>query len=555
MKHKSSINRNAKISSNLNFIKLAFATLVLLLVLALPFVISSFADPRVSLDSRSNAADEVGPIQSWVVRLNGGEIATGNTEIQFFAKNAADANAKFTFTMDLLKGGEFVKNLFTSGLDQQITDRNGIRSKFIDFTGVTEGSDYKLKLTTTDSTGKNTIVDYSDNAFIISANNAQPVFVSTPPTSAINVGQALSYEIVLKDVSNAKILTSSSSFPAWLTYNQNKLSGTPTVAGVYPIVLVAVNDLGRQMSQIFSINVRSVQKTSTPTNTSNVQTPVPTQIDTKSSGNADTSTSSVNIKLPSGDRLSKSDSKIETVLPSELVGRVKKVLVEISRDGSKWDSIYNGNSLSFNLDTSKFDGGDYYLRFTYTFDDDSQSIKGYGPIHIIKQSNDQQSLDVTIRDLKPLDGQQINDTKPIVSATFVKPSGANIDLKSFKFQIDGIEMGVDNKLQLNAFSFTYTPDKEMSYGKHEVKVVIGAEKANPTTKTWSFEIVNKAAEEAKNKDTGVVKRNRILIAVVLGLIILIFLLALWAIALSRKEQDYYLHEEEKKIIEKPTIAP
>jgi hypothetical protein len=553
MKRSSRRKFNSKIESKLNFIKLSFAGLLIILLAAIPFLIRSFSDPRKSLDIRGDAGEQEGLIQSWMVSPNGTEIVSGNTEIQFFAKNGTNPSAKFSFTVDLVKGTQFVKNLFTVGIDQQITDRNGIRSKFYDFSGVAEATDYKLKLTTTDSSGTNAVVDYSDNFFTISPNNAKPVFTTTPPTRTLIVGQQFVYDFAVKDITNnVKVITHQSTLPSWLTLSETRISGTPTVPGIYSIALVAVNDLGRQTPQVFSINVvkASASATATPTKTSNV-TPVPTGGKTGQS-EFEALASAITLRLPTGDRLSKANSTIESVLPNELKGRVKLVTVEMSKDGSSWTKVYEGSNLSFDLDTNKYEGGDYYLRVKYTFDDGSEHLKSYGPIHVIKQNADQMMLDVTIKDMQPVDGAKVYDRKQTIGATFIKPAGAAINVNSFKLEIDGQTIAA-NAISSSSTGFTYTPAEELSFGKHSVKVTIAAENAQPTIKTWTFEVVDQAAEAAKNKDNSIVTRNRILIAVVLGLIILIFLLALWAIAFTKKEQEYYLIKEEKKIIEQSPI--
>jgi Putative Ig domain len=536
-----------KIPSDLNFIKISFASLLILLLLAVPLIVNMFVNPLVSLDRRSDAAEQTGPIQAWVVSPNGGEYVYGNTEIQFFAKNALDANSKFSFTADLLKGGQFVKNLFSVGLDQQITDRNGIRSKYVDFTGFAEASDYKVKLTSTDATGKNTLVDYSDGFFTISPNKGFPVFTSKPAGLSIKVGQSFSYTITVADATNTTTKIVASSLPAWLKLDKNTLSGTPTVDGVYAVSLVAVNSLGRQATQVFSISAsKNIATTAVPTTS-----PIPTD---KSGGQLGTDpAASIIVKLPSGDRLSKEDSKIETVLPAELSNKLSKVTVEMSRDGAKWDKVYEGSSLSFSLDTAKYEGGDYYLRFTYDYTDGTRDVKSYGPVHMVKQNADPVSLDVSIRDLKPQDGESIIERTPTISATFVKPAGANVDLKSFKLEIDGKDVTSDPNTKLNVFSFSYTPSEPLSLEKHTIKIVIGAENSNPVSKVWSFTVVDKLNATDVTKDESLVKRNRILIAIIIAIIILIFFLALWGIALSKREQEYFLSNEEKKIIEQPVI--
>ncbi len=586
-------SKNRSILEGLNVIKISFAGLMIALFAALPMVISQINTS--STDSRSNAeirypqcdslnpcptatatptpdcsltplppACKTGLIQSWVVAPNGGEIVYGNTELQFFAKNTSDPSAKFGFTMDLLKGTQFVKNLFVVASTQQITDRDGIRSKFVDLTGITEGTDYKLKLTTVDANGQNAVIDYSDSFFTISQNTARPTFVSLAPGPDIVVNQRYTYTPTIS--SNRPYTIAAPTLPAWLKLDaaSKTIDGTPTATGIYPIVLVATDDFGRQSSQVFSLNVKTSLSTAStttpkptatkaaPTTKANQTTPTPTPtLDPKTGGSTPTYTvSDIGIKLPTGDRLSKSDSKITTTMPDALASQVTTMVMEISREGNSWEKVYEGKSLSTSLDTEKYDGGDYYLRFTYTLADGNKEVKTYGPVHIVKQNTDQAALDVTIRDLKPQESEKITDRKPVISSTFQKPAGANIDLKSFKLTIDGLDLTSNPNAKLNNFSFAYTPDADMALGKHEVTVEIAAENANPTKRTWKFEIVQPESQIAK--DQSLARKNRVLIGVAIGIVILIFVLSLWAIALARKEKMYYI-DDERTIVERPPL--
>jgi hypothetical protein len=529
---------------NLKSIKLAFSMLIVGLFIIIPILVSQISTKK-TLETRSSANETntnvvTGPMQSWIVSPNGSEILYGNTEIQFFAKDAANPTAKFSFTVDLFKGSEFSKNLFSLGINQQIADREGIRSKFFDFTGVAEGSDYKLKLTTTNENGTTTIQDYSDNFFTISADTSKPLFKSLPPKTTLSVGQKFEYDIKVVDTKGYKL--SAPALPAWLTLSGAKLSGTANAEGVFSVILLATNDLGRQSSQIFSINVT---KSATPTkvSTTNSPTPKPTGGKTGEDPSDTTIPAVITIKLPTGDKITKLDSKIESQLPADLKQKLKKATVEISRDGKNWEKVYEGESLSFNLDTSKYEGGEYYLRFTYDFNDGTREVKSYGPVSIIKQNTDSTVLDVNIKELKPISGVKITDRKPIISAVFEKPAGTNIDLKSFKLELDGKDLTTDQNTKPSPFSFTYVPGQELTVGKHTVKVQIGLENAKPVTQEWSFEIIDTAAKTvAKTETKGLFTKNRIIIAVIIGIIILIFILSMWAIALSKKEENYYRTE-------------
>lgn len=525
-----------KVEKHLTFIKLSVAGFLIFILILLPFLVSYITNPKVTLDNRSAAAEQLGPIQSWILSPNGGEIITGKVDVQFFAKNAAKSDAQFTFSIDLIKGGQFVKNLFSSGIDQQIAEKNGIRSRSIDFTGFADGTDYKLKLTTTDVTGKNVLTDYSDKPFTISSNNSKPIFSSVPTHTTIQVGQNYIYDVVVKDTINVKLI--GSTLPDWLTLSQNRLSGTPKTPGVYSVALVAVNDLGRQTTQVFSIQVNAA---------------TPSQKPQSSTDKTQAAANGIVINLPVGDRLTKVNSKIESILPSELSGRLTQNIIEISKDGSSWSKIYDGTEVAYELDTNNYEGGDYYLRFTYKFDDGATYVKSYGPINIVKQNQDSQTTEISIQPTKPLHGAKIVETLPEIEATFTLPTGSQLDKSLFIFKVDENDLSTSDAITVTDTGISYKPSVALPKGKHTVYLSISSDNAKSIVKEWSFEIVDAQDLESTTINKSILTRNRIIIAVILGLIILIFLLALWAIALSKREQKYYILKEEKKIIEQSPL--
>lgn len=529
MSKKSSLKTHHNNRSS-SFIQLSIVTIIILLSISLPLLISRVSNPRITLDDRSRASstEVTGPFQSWLVSPNGGEIVTGNIEVQFYAKDSANSNTKFSYSVDLFRNGQFVKNLFSAGIDQELANRNGIRSKFIDFTGIAEGRDYKLKLTTTNSSGDKVVTDFSDNNFTISSNSSKPKFLSTPPSGSLLVGQTFTYDVKATGSQNVRI--AASVLPAWLTFSNNKVSGKPTTEGIYSVSLTATDDLNRQAIQVFSINVikQSVTPTPsrkiTPTPTPTVQ---PTSID---------NSSVITVALPQGDNLSLSDSKVESKLPTTLLSVLKKITVEISKDATLWQKVYEGIETSFNLDIDKFDGGDYHLRFTYEYNDGKKDVKNYGPIHIIRQNSDPEAFDISFKDIKPQDGENVIDKRQVISSSFKKSAEANIDVKKFKLEINGQAIANDSKnLKLDANGFSYTPDSDWAYGKHTLSVTVALEKANPISKSWTFEVKNPTVII---RDPSFWQKNKWLIILIVTMISLLLGLSLWGFSLIKRNKAF-----------------
>lgn len=539
---------------DLKFIKLSFSLVLLLLLGALPILTTKIKDS--SQDTRSDAATETdvtGPIQSWIVSPNGGEIVYGNTEIQFFAQNAADENAKFTFRLELLRADQFIQTMFSYGTEDQLSVRNGIRSVYYDFTGLAEANNYRLKLTTTDASGQNVIEDYSDSYFTISPNNTKPEFTSTPSKTNISVGEPFSYDVTVNDASQTKVLATA--IPDWLKFENNKLFGTPSNPGVYSIVLIAANPNGRQTTQVFSINVAAlvtpapeeqpsppIAPTSTPTPVVNKPTTQPTPIASQAR--------SINIILPADNRFSSASSSIKVETSDEVYASLSKLKLEISKDGQNWETVREEKAELFNLDISPYEGGEYFLRFTYQFTDGTSEVRNIGPIQIVKQDSEESLTNVLIKDIKPSEGAKLEDRKPTISASFIKPAGSSVDLKKFKFVLDGNDLTKSSELRVNVFSFSYVPESELEYGKHEVLVEVAAENTEIIQKRWSFEIVDPNEINKETEDSsisGIFTRNKLLLSVIIAIIILIFVLSIWAIALSKKEKRYY--SEERSIVE------
>lgn len=539
------VHKKRGISVHTDLLRYLYAGIIVVMLLAVPVFISQISDPNFNTDTRSAAeVTQSGMIQSWVVSPNGGEVVYGNTEVEFFAKDSNDPEATFSFSMDLLRGETIVKNLFAISATQSISDRDGIRRKYVDFTGLPESANYRLRLTTRDHSGKNKLIDYSDNFFTISRNNNKPVFVSKPPKVNLVIGEAFSYTIQVQDSTGFRLLAPN--LPTWLKLQGNKLSGSTGTPGVYPVTIIAVNNDGRQNNQIFSLNIQQPRNDPDSDTVTPTSTPQPTGDGGDSDGESDAEQSDdITITLPSGDQLTRDNATIISELPEDKKNALKNIIVEISRNGTVFSTIYEGRETEFQLDISEYEGGEYYLRFTYEYADGTKEIKNYGPVEIIMQDEDQdEELSLEIISLEPGDGQKITNSKPSISAEFTKPVNDEIDLDTFQLELDGNNLSNSSNVIVSETGFSYIPDADLSKSTHEVIVSIGATSGNEVTRKWTFEIVENT--DLDEESEGVVNRNRIILIAVIIIIILIFLLSIWALTLSKRDKKYEYYVDESQ---------
>lgn len=553
----------------------AFTAILLLLLLSLPFVILSFKADE-STDTRSDAKENettnetaVVPIQSWIVTPNDNEIVYSDTPVRFFARAANTPDAKFIFSVDLYKGQDmnYIDTLFTTTPDTNLSSKEDIYSKNVDFSRFPESNDYRLKLTTTLALNSssdrqtNTKIDFSDRFFTISSNDSKPVFKSFPQNTNLLVGQQFSYNVQVQDTSQVKLKIAAK--PDWLKASNNTLQGTPTTAGIDPVVIIATNQYGRQTSQAFSINIKAPEKQETPSEANkphqeqnNQTSPEDTQPnkqptqspnqDQGSSGKENVGDSEsegqsvIVINTPPGDQITKENSRISIDLPAEQEERFESLLVEISSDGVNWEKVYEGEDTEFELDVDSLDsGGEYFLRFRTRYDDGSEDIKNYGPVDVIKESDETDSEVLTIIEVQPQEGEEISTRKPNIGGTFRKSSpDVTVDLNSFNIILNDEDI-TSLVNTINEFGFSYVPENALENGEYNVKVEIAAENASPITKEWNFSILSEDAQESgenESEDENL-SRNRTLLLILCIIVFLILLLSIAAFLLSRKDKE------------------
>lgn len=90
----------------------------------------------------------------------------------------------------------------------------------------------------------------------------------------------------------------------------------------------------------------------------------------------------------------------------------------------------------------------------------------------------------------PDNNGRVNSLRPNITAVFDDQSGTGVDANEVRIQVDGKDVTSDATITNNLLA--YRPAKELTAGKHEVVVEVRDMAGNRATKTWTFNIVDKA---------------------------------------------------------------
>ena len=105
---------------------------------------------------------------------------------------------------------------------------------------------------------------------------------------------------------------------------------------------------------------------------------------------------------------------------------------------------------------------------------------------------DYSSSQIVVDSVIPKDGSKIYTTKPIITATFI---GENeTDVESIELMIDG--KSVTQETSRMQYGINYTPSEDLSYGTHNISLMVSDVAEQRTVKSWSFTIANKTEELA-----------------------------------------------------------
>lgn len=85
---------------------------------------------------------------------------------------------------------------------------------------------------------------------------------------------------------------------------------------------------------------------------------------------------------------------------------------------------------------------------------------------------------------------RVNSLRPNITAVFDDQGGTGVDSNEVRIQIDGKDVTDDATITTNLLA--YRPSKELTAGRHEVVVEVRDVAGNRATKSWTFNIVDKA---------------------------------------------------------------
>jgi hypothetical protein len=91
-----------------------------------------------------------------------------------------------------------------------------------------------------------------------------------------------------------------------------------------------------------------------------------------------------------------------------------------------------------------------------------------------------------IVDIAPLNGQNVNNDRPSIYATFRTPTGVSINADSATISVNGLDV-TPSSTRTGQF-ITYSPGVALGDGNVTVQVRVADQAGNQQTRTWSFTI-------------------------------------------------------------------
>lgn len=107
-------------------------------------------------------------------------------------------------------------------------------------------------------------------------------------------------------------------------------------------------------------------------------------------------------------------------------------------------------------------------------------------------NKDYSNSPIVVDSVLPKDGGKTYTTKPIITATFVGKN--DTDVESIELLVDG--QSVTQYTTRSKYGVNYTPAEDLSYGTHNVSLMVSDVAEQRTIKSWSFTVVNKEDELA-----------------------------------------------------------
>lgn len=149
-----------------------------------------------------------------------------------------------------------------------------------------------------------------------------------------------------------------------------------------------------------------------------------------------------------------------------------------SPDGTKIAFLHNGNI-----------AGSQYAIYTAKANGSSTRATQLTSVGVGENFDWQPNSVPTIAKMRPSAGSETRDRTPLIAAT-VSDKQTNLAKANISLSLDGVAIA------RKAFSYdratdrlSYTPPKQLSFGRHTVRIIVRDELALRATKSWTFKIV------------------------------------------------------------------
>ena len=287
--------------------------------------------------------------------------------------------------------------------------------------------------------------------------NKPPTITAVKEGFKITINEIFSHKVEASDPDGDVVKYSFLSAPDFLTIDQStgQISGKPTEVGDIRFIVKADDSKGGIATEEFILNIQL-------TNTAK----------------------ELEITFPSsGSTLSPENNLIKWKVQSTI--QVKSITISYSSDKAKWTEItkQDRNLSEFSWNISGIEEGDYYLKFILqdtnnrTYEVISDKFK------VIK---DEIVTESAIADLSPTEGSTIDDSRPLISASFRTPEGVSIVKDSVKFTLNGrIDLTLCEIQETNIVCEVLS---ELQTGEYTTYIEIKDSAGSTIVKEWKFKI-------------------------------------------------------------------
>jgi hypothetical protein len=287
--------------------------------------------------------------------------------------------------------------------------------------------------------------------------NKPPTITAVKEGFKITINEIFSHKVEASDPDGDVVKYSFLSAPDFLTIDQStgQISGKPTEVGDIRFIVKVDDSKGGIATEEFILNIQL-------TNTAK----------------------ELDITFPSsGSTLSPKNNLIKWKVQSTI--QVKSITISYSSDKAKWTEVtkQDRNLSEFSWNISGIEEGDYYLKFILqdtnnrTYEVISDKFK------VIK---DEIVTESAIAELSPTEGSTIDDSRPLISASFRTPEGVSIVKDSVKFTLNGrIDLTLCEIQETNIVCEVLS---ELQNGEYTTYIEIKDSAGSTIVKEWKFKI-------------------------------------------------------------------